>query len=213
MARRSDWRRRWASLSALASAALASSGGSGEAAIIYQPTPGFSIPGSLSLPGDHGILLFQNYTRFATNTPLNSRDVRGVFMRLSYSGRVVARGSGFRAIGTGKGFNFNMVGGGIDSSPTIASRIYRGARWVGTARFHSGSGKGVTRPLRFAGGSSSLVEHVFGRRYFTTSKGRKSTSISFSAYVHRSRDSPPSYSKEYALFRFNVGPQTDYGWL
>ena len=24
---------------------------------------------------------------------------------------------------------------------------------------------------------------------------------------------PPGFSDEYALFRFSVGPQTDYGWL
>src|SRR5271167_4550726 len=58
MARRSDRRRRWASLSALASAALAASSGSGEAAIIYHAAHGVGPNAVLPLPGGNQISVF-----------------------------------------------------------------------------------------------------------------------------------------------------------
>src|SRR5271169_4975138 len=173
MARRSDWRRRWASLSALASAALAASSGSGEAAIIYHPTPGFGIPGSLPLPGGGNISFFTRYSRQVSNTRFTLGNIRGGARFSTYSGRVAARIAGGRFTGRGSALN-------------IATRFYNRNLIVATAHFHSGSGKGVTRPLRF--GSSSLVEHVLGRRYLTTSKGPKSTSVIFSASQHRTID-------------------------
>ena len=55
MGRSSERRRRWASLSALAGAALAASGGTGEAAIIYQGLGGIGPDATLSLPGSNQI--------------------------------------------------------------------------------------------------------------------------------------------------------------
>jgi len=215
MPSRSDRRRRWASLSALASAALAASGSSGEAAIIYHPTPGFGAPGSLPLTGNNSIFLFRSGTPFHLVTGTIRSRLRLGFGFNTTSTHVNARGAQFRVTQglvavTGKGRTFNMVGTGVSNYPTIAAHRHRSDSAFGTALFFSGSGKGVKRPLNLY---SSFVERVLGRRYFTTSHGRKATSVSFSAYRRSTTNNPSSYSKEYALFRFNVGPQTDYGWL
>ena len=113
---------------------------------------------------------------------------------------------------TKRGRTFNMVGTGITNSAAIVEHRHRYDDVFATARFRSGSGKGVTRPLA-GSGVSRFVEHVLSRRYFTTSKGQKVSSIVFSAYQRSTTNLPLSYNNEYALFRFDIGPKTDYGWL
>ncbi len=216
MARTSGQLRRWASLSALASAALTASAGSGEATIIYHPTHGFTAPGSLPLPGGNGITLNKTHTRSSSEQSIGLGHVRGAFGRRSASTRVSARGVAFKAAGslvavTDKGQTFNKVGTRVANNPLMGRRGYRYKYDVGTAWFPYPEGRSVGRPL--AGSYfSGWVQNTLGRTYGTLYSGQKYTFIRFSAY-HLSTANFPNYNDKYALFRFDVGGQADYGWL
>ena len=145
MARASDRLRRWASLSALASAALTVSAGSGEATIIYHPTNGFTVPGSLPLPGGNSILLNRTHSRFSSEQSVDLGNRRAAFELRTGSSKVTARGAAFKAAGgflavTKKGQTFNMVGTRVTNHPLIGSHRYLYARSVGTVWFPSPEG-------------------------------------------------------------------------
>ena len=57
-----------------------------------------------------------------------------------------------------------------------------------------------------------LGRNTLGRTYGTRS-GQNYTFIRFSAYHQSTPSDFPNYNDKYALFRFDVGGQTDYGWL
>ena len=167
-----------ASINALAAAAVAAAGGSAEAAIIYHPTHGFSLPGSLPLPGNNAISLFSDRNRFSLIDTVSNIQGDEVRLFLAHkSTQVLARGVKFRVAGstvlvhplvavTQKGRTFNMVGTGINSNPAIAARRYRRDSTFGVRYFLAPSGQGVTKPLSgifFA----SFVQHSLARSYGT----------------------------------------------
>ncbi len=215
MARASDRLRRWASLSALASAALAVSAGSGEATIIYHPTNGFTAPGSLPLPGGNSIVLNKTHTRSSSAQSVFLGHTRGAFGRRTASTRVSARGVAFKAARslvavTNKGQTFNKIGTRVANNPLMGRQGYRYEYEIGTAWFPYPEGRSVGRPLT---GSyfSGWVQNSLGRTYATL-YGQNYTFIRFSAH-HLSTLNFPNYNDKYALFRFDVGGQADYGWL
>jgi len=209
-----------ASITALAGAAIAAAAGSAEAAIIFHPTRGFITPGSLPLPGGNSISLRQGSRSHLTVDTLSLNNERGAFRIRTGRASVYAAGVGFRVAGrttsgsraialTKKGGTFNKVGTGVDSHPIIATKRFFSDTIYAYRRFPSPSGMSVTRPLI---GGSGFVQNVLQRNYNTIA-GQMFTTLYFSAYNRFSPSETPSYKKEYALFRFDVGPQTDYGWL
>jgi hypothetical protein len=137
MPRRSDRRRRWASLSALASAALAASSGSGEAAIIYHALHGGGPGAGGPLPGGNQINVFSRGSRFefpasgifgSIPGPKGNRKTlfhHGTNFKTTF-GYLYVGGVGFRRFGAstrrpiafaGKGQTFNQVGSGVGSAP------------------------------------------------------------------------------------------------
>lgn len=216
MARTSDRVRRWASLSALASAAVAAGAGSAEATIVYHATPGLTAPGSLALPGGKSISLNMSQSRWGSSQSIYVGNRRGRFSSRNTSVRASARGAAFRAIGSQlalakKGQTFNKVGTGIASEPTIGLRVHRSDFSAGTAWFPSPQGRSVSRVLT---GSpfEGWAERTLGRFYGTRS-GQNYTFIGFSAYNRSTPLDFPNYNDKYALFRFDLDGQTDYGWL
>ena len=216
MGRKANRLRRWASLSALASAALAVSSGSAEATIVYHPTKGFSAPGSLPLPGGNSLSLTKSRSQFFFSDFVSTNRRRGAFFFHSSTIHASARGAAFRATGgvialTKKGRTFNMVGTRVSNNPVIGYRRYMSGNTAGIIRFPSPSGKGVTQPLT-ASVFASWVQRTNGR-FYATYRGKNYTFIYFSAYNRSTPNDFPNYSKEYALFRFDVDNQADYGWL
>ncbi|HEY6433781.1 MAG TPA: hypothetical protein VIZ17_17515 [Acetobacteraceae bacterium] len=127
-----------------------------------------------------------------------------------------ARGATFKAAGgflavTKKGQTFNQVGTRVAGNPIIGSQLHRYDFGAGTAWFPYPEGRTVSRVLS---GSyfNGWVEHTLGRTYGTRS-GQNYTFIRFSAYHQSTPSDFPNYNDKYALFRFDVGGQTDYGWL
>lgn len=215
MARTSDRVRRWASLSALASAAVATGAGSAEATIVYHPVR-FTAPGSLPLPGGNSIALNVTRSRWGTTDSIYLGNRRGTFSSRNSSVGALARGAAFRAVGSQlalakKGQTFNKVGTRIVSEPIIGIRLHQSEFSKGTAWFPYPKGRSVFRVLS-GYPFSNWVENKLGTFYGTRS-GQNYTFIRFSAYNRSTPLDFPNYNDEYALFRFGVGGQEDYGWL
>ncbi|HEY6433780.1 MAG TPA: hypothetical protein VIZ17_17510 [Acetobacteraceae bacterium] len=213
MTRRPRWLGRLASLSALASAALAASSGSGEAAIIYRGGE-FVAPGSLSLPGGNVISLNVQRTGFFFTESVSTNRRRGAYAFRTDSNQASARGVQFRTAGrmlmvADRGQTFNKMAGSINSNPIIGRQRYVSANSAGYKRFLYPQGQGVTWPLNSSGWTKERTNGRFTWSY----NGQKYTSIAFSASRRSSQNSYPNFDDKYALFRFNVGGQLDYGWL
>lgn len=216
MAQTSGRLQRWASLSALASAAVAAGAGSAEATIIYHATPGLTAPGSLALPGGKSIFLNEIQSRWGSTQSIYVGNRRGAFSSRNTSVRASARGAAFRAVGSQlalakKGQTFNKVGTGIALEPTIGARLHRSDFSAGTAWFPYPNGRSVYRVLSgspFVGWIENTRGRFYGTRY-----GQNYTFIQFSAYNRSTPLDFPNYNDKYALFRFDLDSQTDYGWL
>lgn len=235
MARKFDRRRRWASLSALASAALAASSGSGEAAIIYHGAHGVGPNATLPLPGGNQISVFSRMSsRFGfSNTTVpreifgpkgNLKTVFGQFGLVTASnGRVDMGGVAFRRLAgastfrpialAGKGQTFNQVGSGagaarLGSDFHARTRSFVNVFYLYGPRLHH-------FPFWYSRGYHRFGP-TFRRNVWTRSNGATQNgvgSISFRRYDYRTGYSLAGYGTQYALFSFDAGSQTDYGWL
>ena len=229
---------RWASVSALASSALAASSGPAAAAIIFHPTPGLTIPASgshilLPLPGGNRILLtfgtkftshrYTNFYRiFISGTDPEVPRVRGTRRRYSetFTVHLGAKGVPFRTDGgliatAKKGQTFNLIGHGS------------GAALIGTVQFKRLFGRsavgyrGYPRDEFFSRTRYSKNSYIARPGYRRFRFGSIHSYFRFSStgfirgtrYSRNTAYSPASYSNQFALFRFDVGSQTDYGWL
>lgn len=229
MRRTSNRLRRWASISALASAALAASAGSGEAAIVYQRLGGVGPDASMSLPGGNYIAVRRSGTRdvITSATHVNRYGPKGglktvaglEYLDAVFSGDVLAEGVSFRNMhGTialaNKGQLFSQVGTGVGRTGRLARlatglfqqgvfvtylygpRLHRFPFWSGHGYQRSNSAGRTKVEVRTNGGTS----HGVGR-------------IDFYRTSQFTRYSLAGQGTEYVLFRFDVGSQTDYGWL
>jgi hypothetical protein len=227
---RSDRVRRWASLSALASAALAASSGSGEAAIIFHQAGGVGPNAFLPLPGNNQIsmtrLLFgaggaSDSTHFSIIGPKGHFQGIGQksFFAQFHSGTVNLNGVSFRksrgAIAlTGKGRTFNQVGSGVGFGrlanliANTTNKFAQGIYLYGphprilppwSRRNYNASNTYFRQKVRVHT-NASLTHHGTGNiRFYQT---KQST-----------RYDLPARGNQFALFRFDIGAQTDYGWL
>jgi hypothetical protein len=200
----------------LASAAVAAGSGSAEATIVYHATPGLTAPGSLALPGGNSIALNLTRSRWGTTDSVYVGNRRGAFSSRNTLVKASARGAAFRAVGSQlalakKGQTFNKVGTRIVGEPTIGTRLHQSEFSAGTAWFPYPKGRSVFRVLS-GYPFSNWVENKLGSFYGTRS-GQSYTFIRFSAYSRTTRLDFPNYNDKYALFRFDVGGQADYGWL
>jgi hypothetical protein len=234
MRRNTAWLRRWASLSALTSAAIAAGSTSGEAAIIYHGLHGVGPNAVAPLPG--GNWLSVSGARFASGTGYDynthfrygrKSNVKTIFTRAWVThyerGTVRAGGVSFRTKAATaprgqalialakKGQTFRQVGVGAGSG-LLGFSGYKTGAFVGRYWHLYG-------PPVFA----SAHDH----RYKTVGNGfRRETrervfrnvhdgvgSSGFTRYTQQTRYTLAGYGKEYALFTFDVGSQTDYGWL
>jgi len=235
MARRSDRRRRWASVSALASAAIAASSGSGEAAIIYHSAHWVGPNATLPLPGGNQISVFSRaQSRFGfinTTVPREilgpKGNVRTFFQQgglvSENDGRVDMGGVAFRRLaGTGtfrplalagKGQTFKQVGSEAGSARLgsdfhVLTRNSVDVFYMYGPRLHH-------FPFWYSRGvhrfGPTFRQNVWTRTNGATHNGVGS--ISFRQYNYRTGYSLAGYGTQYALFSFDVGSQTDYGWL
>ena len=106
-----------------------------------------------------------------------------------------------------------MVGTGINSDPAMAARrIQAHQQRLAPVGFWPPQDKAWGDRFRESSFFNNFVQNSFGRSYGTYS-GNNVTFIKFSAYRQFTRASPADYSNENALFSFDVGSLTDYGWL
>lgn len=233
MARRSDWRRRWASLSALTSAAIAASSGSGEAAIIYHGAHGVGPNATLPLPGGNQINVFSVASRFGfgTGTMRGIPGPKGNLKTFFHQGGGVMESDGlvdmggvafrrlagattFRPIAlAGKGQTFNQVGSGAGSA-RLGSDTHDRTR-SGVNVFYLYGPRLHHFPFWYSRGYNRFGP-TFRRRVWTRTNSAThdgAGSVSFRHYEYRTRYSLAGYGTQYALFSFDVGSQTDYGWL
>jgi hypothetical protein len=228
MSKRSN-RRRWASLSALASAALAASSGSGEATIIYHAAHGVGPNASLPLPNNS--ILLSRRSRSRTGFPSSpvfrtyfgpkgrpkTHLLRG-FLFTGNNGTVSARGVSFRRTRRSndiafaeKGQTFNQVGSAAGSYGRLATLHHARDVVQGLAFYNYGP-----RPHRFPrhfSGFSNFSDSAFRQKVQVRIDYQGSRRISYSQSLVRTGYSFVGSGKQYALFRFDVGSQTDYGWL
>jgi hypothetical protein len=227
--------RRWASLSALASAALAASSGSGEAAIIYQAAHGVGPGAILPLPGGNQRALVGRGNSFLihlTTFPkaffgpkgnLKTLVEQGAQVILGPDGSLYAGGVAFRRrAGTafrppiafaGPGQTFNQVGSGVGSARlgyhtrggtkdlinvfyNYGPRLHHFPFW--SRRNYQSFGPTFRHKVRVRTGGSTI---------------NGAGSVSFARSSYRTHYSLIGYGTQYALFSFDVGSQTDYGWL
>lgn len=216
--------RRMTSLSTLASAALAASGGAGEAAIIYHPTHGASV---LPLPGGNQlqISVSARFTYSSRTTgagtfygPKGRIERELVVGRRTHSFRIAASGVPFRTEGgiiafARKGQTFGQIGAG--SGRGSLGQYRRGIRgdFSFVRYFYAPPALSVTVPSSFAyhfarSGSTGSVRQTVAKSSGASFGGfrRDRTTLYVRAFL-------AGYGDQYALFRFSVGSQTDYGWL
>ncbi len=225
MGRRSNRLRRWASLSALASAALAASSGSGEAAIIYHSAHGIGPDATLPLPNNTISVFNRGSGGFSDNTN-RSRPYFGakgrlktfLFVELDLFGffyNVSARGVSFRRSGRSialakKGQTFNQVGSGAGSGQ-LASCVYSERNRFGFVSYRYGprAHRFPQKIYGYSNHSSKSVRQKLRVRVLDRTAG----GLSYYQSVRRTAYDLAGLGKQFALFRFDVGSQTDYGWL
>ena len=219
--------RRMVSLSALASAALAASGGPGEAAIIYHPTHGASV---LPLPGGNQLQISFSGLFTLSSTNSGGRYFYGPKGKISRESRGGSRTRGFRIAASGvpfrtkegaialarKGQTFGQIGSGSGRGSLAQSR--RGIRGnVSVVRyFYAPPAVSLNVPSSFA--YSTVRSGLTFSRHSVRQQVSRFSSASGGGFVrHRTTHFTyriiAGYGDQYALFRFSVGPQTDYGWL
>ncbi len=232
MNRKTTKKERWASLSVLASAALVASSGSAEAAIIYHPFPS---RGPVTLPGNHRISQFgigtstPNYQSASVSVSVRGKDFleQHVFSSNFRTMGTGLRGVGFRTIPAQyfprggepfiaafkKGQTFNQAGGGIGSG-LLAWEFSR-------HKYVVNRGPLVARSFGSSLSRKSSNARGFGSRGYRQKVSTRVAIYSYSSvklgvarfYSSNTKYELAGYGKQYALFRFDVGPQTDYGWL
>ena len=235
MKRKPEKSKRWASVSALATAALAASSGAGEAAIIFHPTPGLIIPTAtccafLPLAGGKGISVgggysirhtgagyvgggssegFKIHTGFTLRTRSTEIRAGGVGFRTS-AGTIAAGRKGLTFYQIGHGTGGNLVGRRSRHivSQGIFLTYYHGPRTAGRFSRHKYTRKSSTMQPGFRRIRSGQVQYPG----FPPGSGYP-LKIHALYHIVSTGYSPPSYTDQFALFRFNVGSQTDYGWL
>ena len=198
-------RREWTSLSVLAGAALAGGPATAYATIVSHGPTGFPI----LLPGGHSITISRSFTAGLTEVtsrtaPPNVHEI-ATLRTHSLDARLI--GVTFAAHLAAKGQTFNAIGPG--------GAVVAGHRFV-TNRVRITARTNASHP-----NFSTVAQLVFDRTAaLTRNKNfsilgttRHETGIRASGSRVNTSIHPPPYSHEYALFRFDVGPQTDYGWL
>lgn len=194
--------REWASLSALTSAALA--GGSGTAFATMISHGPAKLP--ISLPGGNSIRVSRSSAGFSDTTIRTFRNVREISLVRTrpYDAHLI--GVSF-AGPAAKGQTFNQVG---LATPFLAAerRVSTRRKTVTVVPSHS-----HPRLLNLEGEVASLF--MFAQRFHSTAVGTQYNPVSVraSGSAINTTINPSPYSDQYALFRFKVGSQTDYGWL
>ncbi len=227
---------RLASLSALTSAALAASTAA-EAAIIYHPTPGLTVSGngsaSLGLPGGNRLSINGQTSARPLHLSTNDNRTLTIFgphgLRRAFRSTVVSNGGAFGRIGAGgvslrtthgllalgkKGQSFNQIGTGAGKGANVASQRSHVGKRVGRITYFYGPRNGSLFSRSYFSRKSTTARAGFRRRvsgHVTTNFA--GTKVNGSRHSRTTSYSPSSYSKEYALFRFDDAGQTDYGWL
>lgn len=216
--------RRMASLSALASAALVAGGEAGEAAIIYHPTHGASV---LPLPGGNQLQISVSARFTYSSRTTGWRTFYGPKGMIEREVILGGRKRGFEIAASGvpfrtergaialarKGQTFRQIGAG--SGRGSLGQYVRDIRgnFSFVRYFYGPPAASVTVPSSFAyhfarsGSTGSVRQAVL-----------KSSNASFGGFRRNRttlyvRGFLAGYGDQYALFRFSVGSQTDYGWL
>ena len=227
MNRKAHHLRRMASLSALASAALAASGGPGEAAIIYHPTHGASV---LPLPGGNQLQISFSGLFTFSSTNSGGRSFYGPKGRIDRESRGGSRTRGFRIAAGGvpfrtkegaialarKGQTFGQIGSGSGRGSLAQSRRDLRGKNSGVRYFYAPPAVSLTVPSSFA--YSSVRSGLTFSRHSVRQQVSQFANASSGGFVrhritHDTYRIIAGYGDQYALFRFSVGPQTDYGWL
>ncbi len=196
-------RRQWTSLTVLAGAASAASPVSALAAIISHGPALLPI----SLPGGDKITLSRG-ERSATvtdNISIDNGTLRWSFRSRSFSAAPV--GVNFAPFLAHKGQTFDQIHSG---TPLAAHQTVRTLKVGGSARInasHPSFSTAVQVVLnRMAYATRNIQFSFFGPVSHQTGLKASGSKISTNVVV-------APYTDQYALFRFDVGPQTDYGWL
>lgn len=230
MKRKSDRFRRWASLSALASAALTASAGSGEAAIIYHGVSGAGLNANVPLPGGNQVNLSGFGSGFFTDTAsvrtaVGPKGNLKAFAEIGFrskteGGGIYLGGLSFRGANNSialakKGQTFQQVGAGIASIGRLGSFHSRQATQSTRVAYAYGP-RSHNFPLGYwssyqSGGPSFRRKQRV--RTLGPDRHNGSFSITFQRYFESTQYNFADYGKQYALFRFDIGEQVDYGWL
>lgn len=199
--------RLWTSLSALAGAALTSAPGSAYATIISHGPSAFPIV----LPGGNSIDMLRSVSppSFDTNhlTGIDNLMGQDYFRAQLIQARLVGVTFVTQFSAVGKGQTFNQIPGGRGS--VFANWRRETVRVTASARVNAAHPK-----------LSTAVQDVWLRvprsrnfhfSYFGTPSHETGLKASGSRVI--TNYSLPAIPDAYALFRFNVGSQIDYGWL
>ncbi len=236
MRKNTAWLRRWASLSALTSAAIAAGSASGEAAIIYHGLHGVGPNAIVPLPGGNQLYVagtrarspggfYEATTHFRYGPKSNIKTKIG-FGLTTHSGTGVARAGGvsfrtktganrlgqpFIALAK-RGQTFKQVGSGVRGYGLLGFSRYHVGLLTGTFHHYYGPPVyGSAHNYKHESTSSRFrqrtQEHIFRNIHHGVG------SSGFTRYNQRTSFTFVGYGKAYALFTFEVGSQTDYGWL
>ena len=226
MNRKVDHLRRMVSLSALASATLAASGGTGEAAIIYHPTDGAFV---LPLPGGNQLQISGSLgtNNFHTTGTHYFYGPKGRITRNRASGtrtndfRVSAAGVPFRTKGgviaiARTGQTFGQIGSGSGGGLLALSQHHLHRTFSFVRYFYAPPAVSLTVPVSYASSNArsglTFSRHSV-RQQVSQFANASSGGFKRSRIEHDTFGIIAGYGDQYALFSFSVGPQTDYGWL
>ncbi len=206
MRSRTPGRREWTSLSVLAGAALTGTPATAFATIVSHGPAAFPV----SLPGAHAITLRQSGSYFVdTNQFPFGNGATRFATEIKHTYNAGLQGVTFAAHFAVKGQTFNQIGSDRYQSFVARRKISTFKNHM-TARTNA-SHRNLSTLRQFIRSHMPYETRNYVTSILGTAHHQTGIRVSGSRIVSSTNPSP--YSNAYALFRFDVGSQTDYGWL